>query len=244
MSRDSLSEVQLKAALAVAKDDLTDDAIVASLGLKNRKTLQRWRRLPAFQAKVQAHRDAWAAAILRRGIAEKQNRLDAVVNRHRLLEQVIAERAADPLMQNVAGGKTGLLVATPMLVKVYESRAITDDYAEDDGPGTDVQFRRDTLADRDYLDSVKRSVIEYEYALDTGLLKEMRELEKQAAIEMGQWDQKGNNGDGPTTEITITQIVVAAPAPRAALLEPDAEPLPPPLDLDGEVIDLDAEVVD
>lgn len=34
-----------------------------------------------------------------------------------------------------------------------------------------------------------------EYAVDTGLLKEMREVEKQAAVEMGQLDEKPVSGD-------------------------------------------------
>jgi hypothetical protein len=65
---------------------------------------------------------------------------------------VIAERAADPDMANVPGGRTGLLVRR---VKVI-------------GSGDNA-----------------REVCEYE--VDTGLLKELRELEKQAAVEAGQW---------------------------------------------------------
>jgi hypothetical protein len=237
-----LSRVQLQAALAVAKDDESDEAIAQRLGL-GRRTLTRWKNLPAFQAKVHEHREAWAAEIKRRGIAEKQNRIDAMVNRHRLLEQVIEERAQDPLMQNVAGGKTGLLVATPMLVKVYESRPVVDlEYVEDEEGG---RFDRDVLNDRDYLDSVKRSVVEYEYALDTGLLKELRELEKQAAIELGQWDQKAAGSDGPNVEITITQVVVQPRlTARDDVPELDAPATSPPATDDPYIIDLDAGVVE
>lgn len=46
-----------------------------------------------------------------------------------------------------------------------------------------------------------------EYAVDTGLLRETRELEKQAAIEMGQWTEKhehlGKDGESLTFTIKL-----------------------------------------
>lgn len=71
------------------------------------------------------------------------------------MQQVIAERAEDIELQDVAGGKTGLIV--------HNVKGV--------GKGEDFQ-----LIDL--------------YEVDTGLLKELREHEKQAAQELGQWTEK------------------------------------------------------
>lgn len=51
-----------------------------------------------------------------------------------------------------------------------------------------------------------------EYEVDTGLLKEMRELEKHAAIEMGQWEEKQQVTSIST--IAISSIRAVEPAAR------------------------------
>jgi hypothetical protein len=82
-------------------------------------------------------------------------RLEALDRRHRKMSAVIEERAADPKMQDVPGGDTGLLVhRVKSIGKGKHSRTI------------DL------------------------YHVDAALLKEMREIEKQAAIETGQWGEK------------------------------------------------------
>lgn len=59
-----------------------------------------------------------------------------------------------------------------------------------------------------------REVVEYE--LDTGLLSEFREHEKQVAQELGQWQE----GNGPQTNIMI--VCPAGQQAPAVTLEPDA----------------------
>lgn len=45
------------------------------------------------------------------------------------------------------------------------------------------------------------------FAVDTGLLKELREHEKQAAIEVGEWTEKrDNNGTATVVNIDLTQL--------------------------------------
>lgn len=156
-----------QATLLVAQDELADEEIAARVGV-TRCTLARWKRDPEFMARVQEILTAIREAIVARGISERQNRIDAYNERWLKLRQVIDGRAADPLMANVAGGDTGLLVASPVLVKCYEA-----------GTG-------------ETLTPMKQSIVMYEYAVDTGLLKEMRETEKQAAIELGEWQEKMN----------------------------------------------------
>jgi hypothetical protein len=99
-----------QAALLVAEDQLTDDAIAARLRI-NKVTLERWKQRTDFRARTQEHVAAFREAIRVRGIAERQNRVNALNERWRLMQQVIAARAADESMTG-AGHETGLLVRT------------------------------------------------------------------------------------------------------------------------------------
>ncbi len=130
--------------------------------------LKRWSADFKWQERLAEIAERERAAIQAEGIANRQNRIDSYNDTLARLEQIIRERAADAQMVGVAGGETGLLVAEPMLVKVYDS-------GDKDG---------------DTLKPIKLSQIEYKYALDTGLLKALLDVKKQAAIELGQWEEK------------------------------------------------------
>ena len=117
------------------------------------RLLARWSAAHHWQARLAQAAEEEREAIIRRGIAEKQNRLDDYNDRWQRMKRVIAERAADPSMANVPGGQTGLLV-----------RIV-------------IPLRHGGYFER--------------YEVDCGLLREMRELEKQAAIEVGDWVERG-----------------------------------------------------
>lgn len=151
----------------LAAGALTHQQIAERLGI-NERTLRRWEAEPAFAETVEAAREAIAAAIRAEGIANRQNRIDAYNQDWQKLQRVIEARAQDPLMQGVPGGDTGLLVAEPMLVKVYEAGD------EDD----------------DALRPLKESRLVYAYKVDVALIKERRELAKQAAQDLQQWTEK------------------------------------------------------
>ena len=99
-----------RAALLVAEDQLTDAAIAKELGVV-KATVENWKKRPEFRARVQGHVEAFAAALRAKGIADRQNRVDALNERWAAMQQVIAARAADPTM-TAPGAKTGLLVRT------------------------------------------------------------------------------------------------------------------------------------
>lgn len=143
-----------EAALLVAEDRLTDEQIGEKVGV-DRRTLARWKLVDDFAARVEEHRALWREELKRRGIADRKNRVDALNDRWNRLRQVLDERGADPTMQAVPGGTTGLLVR--------QVKAL--------GSGEFMQIAE-------------------EYAVDTGTLKEIREHEKQAAQELGQWTDK------------------------------------------------------
>ncbi|HEU4752053.1 MAG TPA: phBC6A51 family helix-turn-helix protein [Armatimonadota bacterium] len=141
------------AAALVARDDLTDVEIANEVGI-GKATLERWKAVPEFQARVEEHVTAFRALVRRRGIAVLENRIQAQQDRWERMQAVIHERAAE-MDGEVAGGGSGLLVRQYKTV----------------GSGDDAELVR-------------------EYHVDTGLLRELRELEKQAAQELGQWTER------------------------------------------------------
>lgn len=150
----TLSARQDSAARAVAEGTRSDRAIATDLRIRP-ETIVRWRKLEPFTARVQALQAEMAAAVVSEGIAVRTKRVAALNDRWNRMQQVIAERADDPMMAGVAGGSTGLLVHSFKMI----------------GGGRDA-----TTVD--------------EYSVDTGLLKEIRAHEEQAAKELGQWTEK------------------------------------------------------
>ena len=71
------------------------------------------------------------------------------------------------------------------LMAVIEARAAHADYQDLPGGDTGLLVRRQKLLGRG-----ADAVLVVEYEVDTGTLKELRELEKQAAIEVGDWSEK------------------------------------------------------
>lgn len=138
------------AASLVAEDELTDPEIAARCGIE-RTTLWRWKLHPVFAAKVADLAKEMGDRSARYAIARKTRRILGLDDRRERMLKVIEERGADPSMQSVPGGQTGLLVRTVKSI----------------GGGDNA-----------------REVTEY--AVDTALLKELREVEKLAAQELGQ----------------------------------------------------------
>lgn len=138
--------------MLVAEDRLTDEQIAERLRM-SRAGLLKWKRQAEFQDRVTELREALRQAVVERGITERQNRVEALNERWRLMQAVIEARAAAG--GTAPGTKTGLLTKT---IKVV-------------GAGKD-QYEVE------------------EWAVDTGLLRELREHEKQAAQELGQWAEK------------------------------------------------------
>jgi phage terminase small subunit len=181
-------QVFVSAYIGPAKKNATEAARIA--GYKQPQ-MHGWRLMQNddVKAAIAAH----LAAIDRQGIAHQQNRIDALVRRHRLLEQVVNERAADAFVADVPGGKTGLIVKQLKRVKhIY----LPDPDDEDGRASVEVEDQ-------------------WEAAVDTGLLKELRDHEKQVAQELGEWTEKreiGGMGGAPVL-LEIRNIVVPLPAP-------------------------------
>lgn len=182
--------VRDRAARLLSEDRLSDEAIATELNIGPR-TLYHWKRNPDFQAWIEEHRAAQLQAIKDEGIRNKQNRMRAYAELAAKLQRVISERADDPLMDGVAGGATGLLVAEPLLIKVYEANHPADEDDERqslDGPITPM----------------RQSRIVYKYAVDTATLKELRATLQQAAQEAGEWLDKSES------KVDATDTFIAA----------------------------------
>ena len=100
------------AARYVAEDELTDTEIAEKLGVTQR-TLERWKRQDNFRARVNTLVNVYADRFLEQGLARKGQRLQVLNDLHDRMLRVIAERANDPSIAEVPGGKTG--VVTRML---------------------------------------------------------------------------------------------------------------------------------
>lgn len=140
--------------------------------------LKQWSVAHQWQARLAKIAEAERAAIVALGIANKQNRVDALNDRWQGMQRVIDERATDAAMVGIAGGQTGLLVHREKVI----------------GAGK-MAYRTD------------------EYEVDTGLLKELREHEKQAAQELGQWVEKTE--EAGQQKIVIEYVNDWRTAPRA-----------------------------
>jgi hypothetical protein len=153
----TLSNKQEDAAQLIVAGELSLVAIADAVGVTDRG-LRKWRTEPAFIARVDEIRDEYRAIVRARGVAVREHRIEAYDRRSRLLDRVLASRAADKNLKKLPGGDTGLVVITR-----WESIK----GAPDEEP---------TLIPV--------------HAVDTAMLKEWRELEKQAAQDMGQWTSK------------------------------------------------------
>ncbi|MGE0539735.1 MAG: hypothetical protein AB7R89_06115 [Dehalococcoidia bacterium] len=154
-----------RAVALLARGDRSHEQIATELKIASR-TLRNWLSDPAFAAELEAAKGAIRDALCAEGVAAKQNRLDSYRDRHQRMQQVIEARADANRKRNV-------------VVQSGQGKDLDFDGYTAAGAETGIMVHTVT-----YLKDGRRE----EWAIDTGLLKEMRELEKQAATEMGQWD--------------------------------------------------------
>jgi hypothetical protein len=126
------SKIRRLAVSLVAEDALTNAQIAERCGV-TRRALDKWIAHPDFKAEVARILDETRAALLSNGILTKQNRLDALNDRHGRMRRVIDERATDPSMGAVAGGATGLLVHRERMIGTGRNAQRVDEYEVDTG---------------------------------------------------------------------------------------------------------------
>jgi transposase-like protein len=119
------------AAKLVAEGQETYEAIAAKCDTTD-VTLWKWRtKVPEFAERVDDIASAYRSRIRSTGLAIMEHRVKVLKDMDAKVGQVFAERAADPEMQNVPGGKTGLMVRTLKGLGEGKQFQIVEEYAID-----------------------------------------------------------------------------------------------------------------
>lgn len=145
------------AAILLAEDELSDDAIVAAVGV-GRTTFYEWKRDPDFTAAVEMHQSTIIASALKLPIAKKHQRVKQLNDLNDRYHQVIRDRAERHAIELLDDGDTPSEAATGLLVKQMKIAA----------NGKTVT----------------------EWVFDKALDSAIKETHKQAAQELGQWEEK------------------------------------------------------
>ena len=114
----------------MAEDALTDEQIAERCGI-SRQSLDAWKRHPEFATRVASIIEDMRAALLARGIAAKQNRLDGYNDMYQRLRALIEERGKAEDVQGIAGGNTGLLVHRERVIGGGKYAQRVDEYEYD-----------------------------------------------------------------------------------------------------------------
>ena len=154
MSTFEWTEQRERAAALIAKGELTMEQIADEIDC-GVATLYRWKDNEEFITRVAANVAKIREAVLSQEIGEIYKRVLRLNKRWQQIDKVISARAADPEMQKVPGGDTGLLCRDVKIIGGGEFAKVVD-----------------------------------VYKFDAALIKEERELAKQAAQECGQWLEK------------------------------------------------------
>lgn len=117
-----------QAAVLLAEDELTDQEIAQRLGI-GRTTLFSWKSHAEFTARLAEVSQTIGNVTMRRAIAKKARRVSALNDRWNKLHKVIEERAADPTLADIPGGKTGLIVRQTKGIGKGKTFQVVEEYA-------------------------------------------------------------------------------------------------------------------
>jgi hypothetical protein len=168
-----------QAALLVAEDDLPDHEIAARVGVA-KNTIETWKRHPTFMAQVGDHIGQLQASALKFSIAKKHKRVGDLDKLYRKALEVIELRAA----QYEGTADTAEQAAR----RIFGNHVVPE-------AATGLLVKKESVTGS--------GMVITEWAVDTGLLKEIRAFQEQAAKELGQWVERSESEQ--TT--TVVQIV-------------------------------------
>jgi hypothetical protein len=206
------TEGKLEAVYLLAQDELTDEEIAARVSV-HRATLARWKRHPQFAARLQAAVAELGEVAQRYALGRRAYRVRCLNDRHQRMRRVIEQRAADPSMQGVPGGDTGLLVRDVKVVGQGEHAQRVDLYRVDTGllaelRATEEQAARELGQWSDRQETTVTGTVAVQPAVDYSKLSddEVRTLYAlQAKARVGQ--------PGPPQLPLPSRVVEALPAP-------------------------------
>ena len=109
------------AAQLLAEDSLSIPQIAQQLGASE-STVDRWRKVPEFQARIKENIAAFRTKFLECGLARKESRLAALTDVYHRLQLIVSERGASAEMKSVAGGASGL-IKVPVFDELFNKAA-------------------------------------------------------------------------------------------------------------------------
>ena len=126
--------VQERAALLVARDDLSDAQIAQQCGI-DRRTLTRWKKRAEFQAQIEQRRRVWRQEREAQNVAKRKACFASLDSHWKRLWEIVANRDTSSEMRNVPGGRSGFLYGRQ---KTFRSEGkvhvITDYYLDSKVP--------------------------------------------------------------------------------------------------------------
>ena len=111
------------AAQLLAEDSLSIPQIAQQLGTSE-STVDRWRKVPEFQARIKENIAAFRTKFLECGLARKESRLAALTDVYHRQQIIVTERGASAEMKSFAGGASGLIKVTWKQVGAGEERQL------------------------------------------------------------------------------------------------------------------------
>ena len=166
-----------RAAILLAEDELTDEQIAAAVRV-HRATLDRWKHDPEFAALVGDHRGRIIAEALKLPIAKKHQRVRELNDLNQRYHRIIAERAQRHAHDLNDSPETA-------------TRAIFGDV-------TPAEAATGMLVAQPKIAANGKTVTEW--AFDKALDSAIKETHKQAAQELGQWEETLNVNHAGTIE--------------------------------------------
>jgi DNA-binding CsgD family transcriptional regulator len=197
-----LTKKQQYAARLVAEGELSQVKICERVGI-GRRTLNHWLQDPeygAFQKRLAEYRQRYAALVMNTGLARKERRVKHLTDLYGRLHTVIRERAKDPAMEKVPGGKTGVVTRTVKALEVTESVPEVTLNAKGKLIRTMVQR------------TVKKLIPEYK--TDVATVAELRAIQEQIAVEVGDREP-----EQPGQEVALTAIAITVKYEKPHLTE-------------------------
>lgn len=155
-----------RAAILLAEDDLSDERIADQVGI-SRRTLGNWKQQPEFAALVGDNVGRIQAGMLKLVIAKKHRRLDVLDQLHAKAMQVVTDRATRHAGE-LGDAETPVNATKRLFGDVTPAEAATG-----------LLVKQETANNS--------GIKTMNWAVDTGLIREIRALQEQAAKELGQW---------------------------------------------------------
>jgi phage terminase small subunit len=141
----------------------------SSQGSQLAKRLNIAKRIAFLQGQVAETRVQLACKNLELSIGSRVKRIEMYEDVHERLWQIVKERAADPAMENVPGGRSGMLVKQVKIVSTAEGPKVISEYVPDTALSKEIRALAQQAAEepgqwRDDSKPVTSNHVEYYWA--------------------------------------------------------------------------------